>query len=158
MIKLPEPGMYRTTRPYPSREQELPAGVLVFIGAHSETGMPFVVRPGANRNNRWYWGEPTVALRALAWTETLTPLRPEGFYTLPEELAVGSSGRWLKGAIVQLGYDGGGRGILFVGEQHEEEPRNVLVFAERGVAVEDALIERLIRAPILFTNPPSGSH
>ena len=51
-MKMPEPGLYRTTKPYPGHEDTIPEGVLVYIGVPNNGGLPFVVRPGANRNNR----------------------------------------------------------------------------------------------------------
>lgn len=148
-MKMPDPGLYRTTQPYPGKEEEIPAGALVYVGVPSNGGLPFVVRPGRNTNNRWYWGEPTVPLRAMGWTQSLVKLPPEGFYTLPEELSFDGGGRWLENAIVQLGYNQEGRGIIFVGEQHDSEERNVLVFSDRGRLVDDDLLQRLRWAPIL---------
>ena len=86
MIKRPEPGLYRTTKPYPGQEGAFPAGVLIYLGL--EEGVPFVVRPGQNRRNRWFWGKPTQPLRASSWAETLKPLPSEGFYTLPYDIQV----------------------------------------------------------------------
>jgi hypothetical protein len=148
-MKMPEPGLYRTTKPYPGHEDEIPASVLVYIGVKQNGGLPFVVRPGANRNNRWYWGEPTTPLRALGWANTLFKLPAEGFYTLPLELNFDGGGRWLKHAIVQLGYNGEGRGILFVAEQSDGEDRNILSFSDRGRIIDDDLLQRLEWAPIL---------
>ena len=148
-MNLPEPGLYRTTAPYPGHEDAFPAGVLVYVGVPENGGLPFVVRPGANRNNRWFWGEPTTPLRAASWAKTLHKLPPEGFYTLPEEIPFDGGGKWLKNAIVQLGYNGEGQGIIFVGEQHEGEERNVLVFSEQGRLADDGLLKRLKWAPIL---------
>ena len=148
-MKLPDPGLYRTTQPYPGKEAEIPAEVLVFVGVAPNGGLPFVVRPGSNRNNRWYWGEPTIPLRALNWAEKLVSLPPEGFYTLPEDVSTEAGGRWLKNAIVQLGYNGEGHGIIFVAEQHSDEPRNLLVFSDRGRLIDDKLLRRLQWAPIL---------
>jgi hypothetical protein len=148
MIKAPDPGLYRTTAPYPGQEQAIPAGVLVYVGAR-DTGAPFVVRPGQNRRNRWFWGEPVTLLRSLSWGETLKRLPSEGFYTLPHDLEVAGGGRWLKNAIVQLGYSGEGRGILFVAEDHADETRNVLVFSGRGMLIDDDLLMRLQWASIL---------
>ena len=108
-----------------------------------------MVRPGSNRNNRWFWGEPTVPLRAVSWSESLVKLPPEGFYTLPEDIAFDGGGRWLKNAIVQLGYNGEGQGIIFVGEQHEGEEQNILKFSDRGRMVDEDLLSRLKWAPIL---------
>lgn len=148
MINLPDPGLYRTTQAYPGYEEQIPAGVLVYVG-QNEAGATFVVRPGANRKNRWYWGEPTLPLRSTVWAKTLKALPSEGFYNLPQDLQVGEGGRWVKNAIVQLGYNSEGQGIVFVAERHDKEDRNVLVFSDRGMIVDDALLERLIWAPIL---------
>ena len=148
-MKLPEPGLYRTTKAYPGHEETIPAGVLVYVGVPQNGGLPFVVRPGANRNNRWFWGEPTIPFRAVSWGDSLVKLPPEGFYTLPEEISFESGGKWLKNAVIQLGYNGEGKGIIFVGEQHEEEERNILVFSENGRMIDDKLLNRLTWAPIL---------
>lgn len=148
MIDTPDSGLYRTTKAYPGREDEIPSGVLVYVGK-KDGGLPFVVRPGNNRQNRWYWGEPTVALRALSWAETLKRLPPEGYYTLPEEITFEGGGRWLKHAIVQLGYNGEGRGIIFIAEQREGSELNALHFSDRGRSVDDGLLARLVWAPIL---------
>ena len=148
-MKLPDPGLYRTTAPYPGHEDTIPAGVLVYVGVKPNGGLPFVVKPGANRNNRWFWGEPTIPLRAASWAKSLVKLPPEGFYTLPEEIVFDGGGKWLKNAVVQLGYNEEGKGIIFVGEQHEGEERNILVFSDRGRMADDALLKRLNWAPIL---------
>lgn len=148
MIKLPDPGLYRTTKPYPGMENEFPANALVYVGRKPE-GATFVVKPGANRRNRWFWGDPVTILRSVSWGESLKALRPQGFYTLPEDLDLGGGGRWLKGAIVQLGYNQEGRGIIFVGEDHEGEERNILAFSDKGMMIDDSLLERLTWAPIL---------
>jgi hypothetical protein len=148
-MKMPDPGLYRTTEPYPGHEEEFPADVLVYVGPPKDGGLAFVVRPRQNRNNRWFWGEPTQPLRALNWAGKLMALPAEGFYTLPEDLEVEGGGRWLKSALVQLGYNGEGRGIIFVAEQHADEPRNVLVFSDRGRQISDELLRRLRWAPIL---------
>jgi hypothetical protein len=148
-MKLPDPGLYRTTKPYPGHEETIPGEALVYVGTKQNGGLPFVVRPGANRNNRWYWGEPTVPLRAMGWANTLVRLPSEGFYTLPEEIRFDGGGRWLKHAVVQLGYNAEGRGIIFVAEQHDGEERNILVFSDRGRLIDDGLLNRLAWAPIL---------
>ncbi len=153
-MNLPDPGLYRTTQPYPGKENEIPAGVLVYVGVNKD-GVTFVVRPGSNRRNRWFWGEPTTPLRSTTWGQTLKSLPSEGFYTLPQELQLGEGGVWRKNAIVQLGYNAEGRGILFVGEDRENETNNVLHFSDKGVLVEDDLLFRLQWAPIL---PVSASN
>jgi hypothetical protein len=62
-------------------------------------------------------------------------------------------GFWLKNAIVQLGYNERGRGIIFVAQRHDDADVNVLSFSERGLLISDELLARLIWAPIL---PVSG--
>jgi hypothetical protein len=146
-MNLPEPGLYRSTKPYPGHEEAIPANVLVYIG--SKDGVPFVVRPGANTKNEWRYGDPTVPLRSTVWSQTLKALPSQGFYTLPEEIQVGSGGVWRKNAVVQLGYNADGKGIIFVGERHDKNEQNVLVFSDKGILIEDDLLFRLQWAPIL---------
>lgn len=157
MFELPSPGLYRTTQPYPGHEEQFPAAVLVFVGQAANGGSHFVVRPGANRRNRWFWGEPTTALRSPTWAKTLKPLPPEGFYTLPETLNLDGGGNWLKGAIIQLGYNEKGQGIAFVAEWAEDSTENALHFSERGIVLTDALLDRLIWAPILPTREKAAN-
>lgn len=151
MIDLPDPGLYRTTQAMPGHEEEIPEGVLVYVGQSQNGGGRFVVRPNENRRNRWFWREPTTPLRSAAWARTLRALPSEGFYTLPETLEFENGGRWVKNALVELGYDQTGRGIVFVGEWREDSDENALYFSDRGLLVNDDLLGRLIWAPILPT-------
>jgi hypothetical protein len=146
-LDLPENGLYRTTTAMPGHEDAFPAGVLVYIGEKS--GQKFVVRPGQNRNNRWFWGDPTTPLRSPTWSRTLKKLRAEGYYTLPQQIEFEGGGRWLKNALVQLGYNGEGKGIIFVGEQRDASNENALFFSDKGMMIDDAMLERLEWAPIL---------
>jgi hypothetical protein len=156
MIDLPDPGLYRTTQPFPGHEEAFPAGALVYLGQPQNGGVKFVVRPGQNRNNRWFWGEPTTPLRSPSWAKTLKALPPEGFYTLPETIELDGGGRWLKNAIVQLGYNESGQGIVFVAEQRDAVEDNALYFSDRGIIVDDSLLERLVWAPILPVKSEEG--
>ena len=149
MLELPDNGLYRTTQAMPGHEDAFPAGVLVYLGEAQNGGGKFVVRPGNNRRNRWFWGEPTTPLRSPTWARTLKALPTEGFYTLPSTLDFEGGGRWLKNAIVELGYNERGQGILFVGQWREDGGDNVLYFSQRGMLVDDDLLARLTWAPIL---------
>jgi hypothetical protein len=149
MLDLPDNGLYRTTQPMPGHESAIPTGVLVFLGEAANGGGKFVVRPAQNRNNRWYWNDPTTPLRSPSWARTLKRLPSEGFYTLPETLELQNGGRWLKNALVQLGYNEKGQGIAFVGERHESSTENVLRFSDRGMVISDDVLDRLTWAPIL---------
>jgi len=68
---------------------------------------------------------------------------------LPEALSFEGGGKWLKNALVELGYNEKGQGILFVGEWKEDGTENQLTFSDRGLMIEDSLLSRLIWAPIL---------
>ena len=149
MLDLPEPGLYRTTEPYPGHEDTFPAGVLVFVGKPDNGAVQFVVRPGEHRRNRWFWGEPTTPLRSPSWGKSLKKLPSEGFYNIPEDIKMESGGRWVKNAIVQLGYKGEGKGILFVGEKRDDSTENALFFSDKGMSIDDTMLGRLTWAPIL---------
>lgn len=153
-------GLYRTTVPLVIRgEPAIPADVLVFVGKRQTDDLWFAVRPRSNRLNRWYWDEPTIALGPAndAWVDSLVPLPQEGYYTLPETLELPGGARWLRNAIVQLGYDETGRGIIFVAEQRSGAGENALFFSDRGVRVADELLGRLSWAPILPVEAPAAS-
>jgi len=156
MIDLPDPGLYRTTQPLPGHEEQFPASVLVYVGQAQNGGSKFVVRPGQNRKNRWYWGEPTTPLRSPSWGKSLRRLPPEGFYTLPRALDFDGGGRWLENAIVQLGYNDQGQGILFIAERHDSDDDNSLRFGDRGLSIDDELLDALVWAPILPVHNDSG--
>jgi len=157
MLELPDTGLYRTTTSMPGHEDVFPSGVLVYVGQPQNGGVKFVVRPGQNRRNRWFWGEPTTPLRSPTWARTLKSLPPEGFYTLPESVDFENGGRWLKNAIVQLGYNDKAQGILFVAEWREDTDDNALHFSDRGLLIEDRLLERLVWAPILPVRPEGSA-
>src|SRR4051812_15326169 len=150
-------GLYRTTQAHPFDPARVPAGSLVFVGDAPSGGGQFVVRPGRNVHNRWYWGEPVTPLADPLWERTLKRLPAEGFYTLPDDLRIGDSGVWLKNAVVQLGYNPQGEGILFVGERHEGLEVNALFFSDRGVRIPDDLLFRLTGAPIPPASPPQNA-
>lgn len=156
-LDLPDAGLYRTTQPMPGHEDEIPAGSLVFIGQSTNGGGKFAVRPAENRRNRWFWREPTTPLRSPTWAKTLKALPSEGFYTLPETLEFEGGGRWVKNAIVELGYNEKGQGIVFVGEWREEGTDNALHFSQRGMLINDELLARLVWAPILPVKNESSS-
>jgi hypothetical protein len=158
MLDLPDPGLYRTTQPLPGHEDTFPANVLVYVGQPSNGGVKFVVRPADNRRNRWFWRDPTTPLRSPSWAKTLKQLPSEGFYTLPDALDFEGGGRWLKNAIVQLGYNENGQGILFVGEWADDAEENVLRFSDRGLLIDDTLLGRLQWAPILPVRPAPAAN
>src|SRR5690606_39735992 len=68
---------------------------------------------------------------------------------LPETIEFEGGGRWLKNAIVQLGYNGEGKGIIFVAESRDSSEQNALFFSDKGMMIDDRMLERLTWAPIL---------
>lgn len=148
MLDLPEPGLYRTTEPFPGNEAQFPAQALVYVG-QTDDGSRFVVRPGQNRRNHWFWGEPTTPLRSPSWGRTLRRLPAEGFYTLPRTVELEGGGRWLENAIIQLGYNERGQGIAFVAQWQDPSEQNALHFSTKGLQIDDALLDSLRWAPIL---------
>ncbi len=147
MSDLPKSGLYRTTQAHPLAPDQIPSGRLVYVGKRGDD--MFVVHPQQNVKNRWFWSEPTVPLTDASWGQTLKPLRAEGFYSLPETMDLDGGGRWIKNAIVQLGYDRTGAAILFIAERREGSEENSLFFSDRGVKIKDDLLARLTWAPIL---------
>lgn len=145
-------GLHRTTRALPANPSGFPEGVLVFVGQRNND--LFVVRPFRNEHNRWFWQDPVHMLSAdeLApegWGASLKVLPAEGFYTLPKTMEFEGGGRWLEGAIVQLGYNPEGQGIVFVAERRSGAKENALFFSATGKRVDDALLGALRWAPIL---------
>ena len=69
--------------------------------------------------------------------------------TLNRQRLSEGGGRWLKNAIVQLGYSAEGKGIVFVAEQRDTATDNALYFSDRGMVVDDTVLDRLSWAPIL---------
>jgi hypothetical protein len=96
-------------------------------------------------------------LRSPSWAKTLKKLPSEGFYTLPKTLTFEDGGRWLEHAIVQLGYNDKGQGILFIAERRDGSNENALFFSDRGLGIDDAVLDQLVWAPILPIRADSAS-
>ena len=142
---LPPCGLYRTTKPLPDHEAEIPAGVLVYFHNHSDAGLPIAVAPDHNILNRWHFHGEGIAFRGLAWADSLVRLPAEGFYMLRKGLEF-DGGSWPKGTMVQLGYTRAGDPILFIAQQRAKLEENDLFFSARGVGIareQLALLEAL---------------
>ena len=146
-MAIPSNGLYRTRTAHPLAPEQIPAERLVYVGRRDDS--PFVVVPHHNEHNRWFWRDPITPLTDEAWASTLMRLPSEGFYTLPRALQLDGGGRWLENAIVQLGYDRTGTGIIFVGERWQNSEQNALYFSDRGHRIDDELLLELRWAPIL---------
>jgi hypothetical protein len=154
---LPDCGLYRTTRPLPGHEDEVPAGALVYFHNHSDSGLPVVIAPDHNVHNRWHFHGAGIAFRGLSWADSLTKLLGEGFYTLRKALAF-EGGEWPQSALVQLGYTKSGDPILFIAQVRAQLQENDLFFSDRGLSVNRDQLA-LLEPAAVFTEPtPAGGH
>jgi hypothetical protein len=143
---LPTCGLYRTTKPLAGHEEQFPAGLLVYFHNHSDSGLPQVLSPDHNVNNRWHFHGPAVDFRALSWADSLVKVPLEGFYILKRELGF-EGGTWPKGALVQLGYTRTADPILFIAQVRTKLDENDLWFSDRGVGVpreQMSILEQVI--------------
>jgi hypothetical protein len=159
---LPDCGLYRTTKPLPEHEGEVPAGTLVYFHNHSDSGLPVVITPEHNVHNRWHFHGPGIPFRGLSWADSLTKLPAEGFYMLRKALSF-EGGEWPKGALVQLGYTRTGDAIFFIGQVRAQLVENDLFFSDRGVSVtreQLAILEplQIFAEPIAPGGHATGVH
>ncbi len=142
---LPPCGIYRTTKPLPEHETEIPAGVLIYFHNHSDAGLPVAIAPDHNIMNRWHFHGSGIPFRSVAWADSLVRLPQEGFYTLRKGLEF-DGGNWPKGTLVQLGYTRTGDPILFIAQLRGVMEENDLFFSDRGVGIareQLALLEQV---------------
>ncbi|MBI3183279.1 MAG: hypothetical protein HYZ28_14165 [Myxococcales bacterium] len=136
-VDLPRCGLYRTTRPL---GETIPPGRLVYFHNHGDPG-PGVYLPSGWRANRATWQARGTPIPSEEWASSLEPLSPEGFYRVREGFACCERRCRTFGPdeLVQLGYDGGARPILFVPEWTGEG----LSLPERGTAIDPASVGKL---------------
>jgi hypothetical protein len=154
---LPDCGLYRTTRPLPDHEGEVPAGLLVYFHNHSDSGLPVVVPPAHNVHNRWHFHGDGIPFRGLSWADSLVQVPAEGFYMLKRALTF-DGGEWPKSALVQLGYTRNGDAILFIAQVRAELAENDLYFSDRGVGITRDQLALLEPLQIFAEPPPVGAH
>ena len=100
-------GLYRTTKPLPGQEGQVPGGILVYFHNHSANNVPLpsVIPADHNIHNRWHFhAEGAIEnLRSPSWVDSLEKVAEQGFYILRRDLAF-EGGSLEKGSLVQLGY------------------------------------------------------
>jgi hypothetical protein len=135
-----EDGIYRTTQPLPGFEGSFPAGKLVLIRTDAEYGPASVLLGQGATYNNWSFTIPGVKLSDGhdAWGASLVKLPNEGFYALKKERVFGPDNKWFEGAIVQLGYNRSGEGLLFIAKRRPNLAENDLFFGDKGVKISDA--------------------
>lgn len=154
---LPDCGLYRTTKPLPGHENDIPAASLVYFHNHSDNGLATVTKPDHNVLNRWHFHGPPVELRALRWTSSLERVPSEGFYALKGEIAF-EGGSWPKNTLVQLGYTRQGEPILFIGRVRAQLQENDLFFSDKGVPIERAQLRLLEALSVFVEESKSQDH
>ena len=154
---LPACGLYRTTKPLPEHEAEVPVQSLVYFHNHSDSGLPVVIPPEHNIMNRWHFHGAGVPFRGLSWADSLVRLPSEGFYMLRKDLAF-DGGSWPKGTLVQLGYTKTGDPILFIAQQRAHMDENDLFFSDRGVGVAATVLSTLEPLKIYEEPVEEGGH
>src|SRR5690242_10698146 len=155
--RLPDCGLYRTTKALPGHEERIPAGSLVYFHNHGENNgpLPTVIPPDHNVHNRWHFHGPPIEFRGLSWAESLERVNPEGFYTLRKDLTF-DGGKWPKGSLVQLGYTKNADPILFIARVRARLDENDLFFSDKGVGIKRA--ELAILEPLtVYEEPSDGS-
>jgi hypothetical protein len=154
---LPQCGLYRTTKPLPDHEREIPAGILVYFHNHSDSGLPVVIVPEHNVMNRWHFHGAGIPFRGLSWADSLAKLPNEGFCTLRKGLEF-DGGSWPKGALVQLGYTKNADPILFIAQVRAQLKENDLWFSDRGASITREQLALLEPVQIYAEPPPEGAH
>lgn len=119
------------------------ADSLVLLLTDKESGELRLVQPHVNQRNLWQFelpGEPLAPSDPRLGR--LSKLPHEGFYRLTREMQFQGDGRWLVGAIVQLGYTREGEPITFIAQRLADE-QNVLFFSDKGVKISHEQLEWL---------------
>jgi hypothetical protein len=144
---LPPCGLYRTTL---ALEGHVPAGRLVYFHNHGDPG-PGIYLPSGWGANRTRWQETGHTIPSAAWARSLVPLAPEGFYRVREAFfcCAQRCRTFEEDLLVQLGYDGDGRPLLFVPEWTEAG----LGLPELGLPIDEDRLGRLVPLKVAEAEP-----
>lgn len=153
-----QPGIYKTTKALPGREAQVQPGMLVLIRTDGEFAPASVLLPVRNEHNQWRFEMPGYKVPSpdFGWANSLQKVPHEGFYRLLREYTFPNEGRWLKNAIVQLGYTRSADPILFIAQRRAPLVSNDLFFSDRGVRVELADLPNLLEALAWYQEPEKG--
>ncbi|HEY3358485.1 MAG TPA: hypothetical protein VGQ83_34880 [Polyangia bacterium] len=151
MSHLPDCGLYRTRA---ALGEQIPAGRLVYFHNHGDPG-PGVYLPEAWALNRARFGERGVTIQP-EWAASLEPLPAEGFYRVLEPFHCCAKRCRLFEAelLVQLGYDGEARPILFVPEWTERG----LAIPERGSLIDIDGLAKIAPLKLAQAAHPATAH
>lgn len=134
---IPGCGLYKTSVALSAETSTVEADRLVYFHNHSDAGVPIVLVPKANVNNRWSFSAEGILLRDSALAQTLVALKPEGLWRLREHFHPDEQRVVPKNALVQLGYNRQAEPIVFFPKAIEGE--NGFVFPSRGTRIPPSI-------------------
>ena len=135
-MELPVCGLYRTT----AQIGPVPEGRLVYFHNHGNPGAGIYL-PTAWKKNRAVFSEQGVTLPSPELASSLKPLLAEGLYRVEQPFTCCEKNcrTFEKDLLVQLGYDGQARPILFTPTWRDDG----LEIPERGQLVDEIRLARL---------------
>lgn len=150
MADHPPCGTYRTTQPL----ENIPAGRFVYFHNHGDPG-PGIYLPERWNQNRAQWHPRGTTVPNAQWSASLAPIAPEGLYRVREPFycCARQCRQYEAGLLVQLGYDGDARPLLFVPEWNDAG----LQFPAEGQVLEAANQTRLELLKVHTAPAPQGS-
>jgi hypothetical protein len=136
-LALPPCGLYRTTQPIAGVD----AGRLVYFHNHGNPGAG-VYLPERWSHNRAHFSPDGRTVGEDFDRAALAPLPREGFYRVASTFHCCDKlcRRFEPDALVQLGYNGAGRALVFVPELSSRG----LSVPERGTLIDDAAFAHLV--------------
>ena len=137
MSDLPPCGVYRTTQ----KIGEIEAGRLVYFHNHGNPG-PGLYFPEKWNHNRAQWSPQGMTLPKIFDVRALQPLPAEGFYRVASSFYCCEKQcvKFEPEQLVQLGYNGAGRALVFV----PEYVAGTITVPERGTLIDDASLPHLV--------------
>lgn len=144
---LPPCGLYRIVKPLAGVEP----GHLVYFHNHGNPGAG-IYFPESWTHNRAIFAPKGRTLAPDFDPGALHPLPAEGFYRVDAAFhcCAKKCMRYEPGAMLQLGYNGAGRGILFVPELRG----GMISTPERGTLVDDQALGHLVPLKIVERQAP----
>lgn len=144
---LPPCGLYATTAPIGS----VPAGRLVYFHNHGTPG-PGVYLPASWKGNRARFEARGHLLPDPSAIEHLEPLPAEGFYRVEEAFhcCENRCRSFEPDTLVQLGYDGAARAILFLPQIVD----GLMALPESGTRVDRDRLAHLARLVVGIADTP----
>ncbi|MGE0872860.1 MAG: hypothetical protein AB7P03_30170 [Kofleriaceae bacterium] len=137
MSKLPPCGLYRTVKPIGTIE----SGRLVYFHNHGDPG-PGVYLPDGWSHNRAHFAPNGMTIATDFEASALRALPPEGFYRVKAEFfcCAKQCVRYEPDQLVQLGYNGAGKPLLFL----PELSAGAITVPQRGAMIDDESLGNLV--------------